>query len=382
MGSVWISIAASFQRDGRKGEKAVTPVPQETGITEYPSSAGILTAQTEEVAAPESRCIVCAGPLDESVGQLFDTRFGIDGSYEARRCSGCGLEQLFPVPTAAETKQLYESYYNFGGEKGTLYTGLRKWFFSSFLFRLWVQLDGDTAFHTRRGKGRLLDIGCNEGRGLQIYARNGYQVEGLELNETAAAVAREAGFRVYTDTLEGFIPATSYDVAVLSNVLEHSLDPKAMLSSVRRLLQPDGQVWITCPNSRSWLRSRFGPSWINWHVPFHIVHFSPQSLTHLLAKIGFTRVQVYQITPALWVASSLIAWMFARRGKPTRQLRNPWLVFSLVLLARVLLFPVLYLGNRLGRGDCLVAVASRPADVPGSQDGAAVLSRSLSVRSS
>ena len=232
-----------------------------------------------------------------------------------------------------------------------------------------------------RGNGRLLDIGCNEGRGLQIYARNGFQVEGLELNETAAAVAREAGFTVYTDALEDFIPANSYDVAVLSNVLEHSLDPKAMLSSVRRLLQPEGQVWITCPNSRSWLRSQFGPSWINWHVPFHIVHFSPQSLTHLLAKTGFTRVEVHQITPALWVASSLIARVFARRGKPTRQLRNPWIVFSLVLLARAILFPVLYVGNRLGRGDCLVVVASRPAE-SGSQDGAVGLSRSLSVRSS
>jgi 2-polyprenyl-3-methyl-5-hydroxy-6-metoxy-1,4-benzoquinol methylase len=355
-------------------EEAVTSVPQEPGVTEHPSSAEVLTAHTEGAAAAESRCIVCAGPLDESVGELFDTRFGIDGSYEARRCSRCGLEQLSPLPTTAEIKRLYESYYNFSGEKGTLYTGLRKWFFSSPLFRLWVRLDGDTAFHTRRGKGRLLDIGCNEGRGLQIYARNGFQVEGLELNERATAVARDAGFTVYTDALEDFIPATPYDVAVLSNVLEHALDPKAMLSSVRRLLQPKGQVWITCPNSRSWLRARFGPSWINWHVPFHIVHFSPQSLKHLLAKTGFTRVEIHQITPALWVASSLIARVFARRGKPTRQLRNPWLVFGLVLLARALLFPVFYFGNRLGRGDCLVAVAGWATDVPGSQDGTAVRS--------
>jgi hypothetical protein len=202
------------------------------------------------------------------------------------------------------------------------------------------------------------------------------------LNEKAAAIARERGFSVSTDVLDDFTPAIPYDVAVLSNVLEHSLDPKAMLLSVRRVLKPGGQVWISCPNSRSWLRSLFGPSWINWHVPFHVVHFSSHSLPHLLTDTGFTQAQIRQITPALWVASSLISRAFARRGKPTRQLRNPWLVFSLVLAARAVLFPLLYLGNRLGRGDCLVAVASRPADIPGSQDGTSILSRSLSVRSS
>jgi SAM-dependent methyltransferase len=330
----------------------------------YQSSAGVLKSEAGVSASRESRCIVCTSPLDESVRELFDTRFGIDGRYEARHCSRCGLEQLFPIPAPLQIKQLYESYYNFGGERGTLYMTLREWFFSSVLYRLWVRLDGDISFHTLRGRGRLLDIGCNEGRGLSIYTRNGFQVEGLELNEKAAAIARERGFSVSTDVLDDFIPAIPYDVAVLSNVLEHSLDPKAMLLSVRRVLKPGGQVWISCPNSRSWLRSLFGPSWINWHVPFHVVHFSSQSLPHLLTDTGFTQAQIRQITPALWVASSLIARAFARRGRPTRQLRNPWLVFSLVLAARAVLFPLLYVGNRLGRGDCLVVVASRPADIP------------------
>jgi hypothetical protein len=36
----------------------------------------------------------------------------------------------------------------------------------------------------------LLDVGCNEGRGLSLCADNGFQAEGLELNEAAAALAR------------------------------------------------------------------------------------------------------------------------------------------------------------------------------------------------
>ena len=305
-----------------------------------------------------SVCPACSAGLEPSVTQLFDTRFGIEGAYEARRCSGCGLEALHPVPPPQELKRLYESYYNFGGREQSLYAGIREWFFRSGIHRLWAALDGDICFYTRAGSGRLLDVGCNEGRGLKIYSHNGYQVEGLELNESAAAVAREAGFAVHTDLLADFQPSAPFDVAVLSNVLEHSLDPVEMLRDVRRVLRPGGQVWISCPNSRSWLRSAFGGYWINWHPPFHIVHFSSASLLSLLNDARFTDVELRHRTPSLWLASSIISRLFARRGRATRQLRNPLLLFGLMLGIRVLLFPLLYLGNRMGRGDCLVVTAT------------------------
>lgn len=217
-------------------------------------------------------------------------------------------------------------------------------------------MDGDISFHGRRGHGRLLDIGCNQGRGLKIYASNGYQVEGLELNETAAAVARESGLSVHTTLLSELDLNHYYDVAVLSNVLEHSLDPKAMLLDVHRLLKKGGQVWISCPNAESALRRLFGKAWINWHIPFHIVHFSSQSLRNLLSQAGFKTIEVRQITPGLWLTSSLMSCLFARQGKPTRQLRSLLVAISIPLL-KIISLPFTWWANRLGRGDCLTCVA-------------------------
>jgi SAM-dependent methyltransferase len=308
----------------------------------------------------ERQCVVCGAVTSEVLPQVMDTRFGVPGEYVICQCSTCGLEQTLPRPLPDDLKQLYETYYNFGGEQGTTYTRSREWFFASWLYRLWLVLDGDGSFHTRKGWGRLLDIGCNEGRGLKIYRHNGFTSEGLELNPRAAEVARSAGFTVHETLLEDFHPATPYDVVVLSNVLEHSLDPKRMLQDIARILKPGGWVWIACPNNQSWLRGLFGPAWINWHVPFHIVHFSPTTLRGLLVESGFTDVELRQITPALWVASSIITRMFASSGRPTRQLRNPLLMLALISFARAILFPLLYVGNHLGRGDCLVAVANIP----------------------
>ena len=106
-------------------------------------------------------------------------------------------------------------------------------------------------------------MGCNEGRGLRIYKQNRFLAERLELNERAAAEARKRGFRVFTDSLETFHSEQLYDVVVLSHVLEHSLKPREMLTHVARILKPDGQVWISCPNIESWQRDVFGRYWLN-----------------------------------------------------------------------------------------------------------------------
>jgi SAM-dependent methyltransferase len=345
--------------DGTEGRSRGKVRLAEVNATGHGPLAQLPNIQDEVQIRDGGSCLLCGGELKQSVTGLFDTRFGIDGIYGVACCRRCGLEQITPVPTPAELKNLYESHYNFGGEKGTLYTNLRERFLSSFLYRLWIRLDGDISFHGRAGQGRLLDIGCNEGRGMKIYAHNGFQAEGLELNETAAEVARRAGFTVHTCDLSHFNSPDPYDVVVLSNVLEHSLDPKQMLLDVARLLKSGGQVWISCPNTRSWLRKTFGSSWINWHVPFHISQFSAETLQKVLTQAGFTAVETSQITPALWVSSSVIARLFAKKGRPTRELRNPILMLGLLMVSRLFFFPGLWLGNQRGRGDCLLVMAAK-----------------------
>lgn len=311
------------------------------------------------VIASTQTCMLCGSAIKITSKDLKDTRFGIDGLYQIGRCVDCGLNQTYPAPSPTELKELYERHYNFGGQIGTAYSRLREYFLLSIWYRMWVRLDGDISFHLRRGSSRLIDIGCNEGRGLRIYARNGFQVEGLELNETAAGEARKLGFVVHTGTLEELDQSAHYDVAVLSNVLEHATDPRRMLSDVGRILPRAGEVWISCPNIDSWLRRVFGRYWINWHVPFHLSHFSAKTLSLLLQETGYTSISVRQITPSLWLSQSIIAYLFATDGKKTRQLRNPFLTTSLMFLTRLLLFPILWLGNRRGKGDCLIVTATK-----------------------
>jgi SAM-dependent methyltransferase len=302
-------------------------------------------------------CGICGHPCRVRLDGLFDGRFGAPGTFAVVECSGCGLEQTWPRPGAGELKELYERFYNAGIRADSAYHGLRESFFTSGLYRLWLTWDGDMGFHGRRGTGRLLDVGCNEGRGLSLYAGNGFEVEGLELNELAAALARRRGFRVHTMPLGQFRPQEPFDVVVLANVLEHAWDPVQMLAEVRPLLGPGGEVWISCPNAASLWRRVFGRAWVNWHVPFHLWHFSPAALRMVLQRAGFEIAAQESYTPALWLAQSLCVSLAAREGRANRVMRSAPMAAGLTLTARALVLPWFRHLNRSLTGDCLIVTA-------------------------
>lgn len=320
-----------------------------------------LADSSASTAADLGDCLACGGATTNVLRAVVDTRFAVPGRWDIHRCGRCGLEQTLPRPTGAELGRLYAAHYNFGGERDTRYVRWRERFFASPLYRLWLAIDGDISFHRVPGQGRLLDVGCNEGRGLAQYRAAGFAVvEGLETNPVAAAAAAARGFAVHRVDIGDHRPDKPYDVIVLSNVLEHALDPAAMLAEIARLLRPGGEVRISCPNAASWLRRLFGRDWINWHVPFHITHFTAATLTETVRRAGFAPTAMANATPGLWVAHSLIAALGARPDRPTRLLRKAPVVMAAVVLARGLLFPLLWAGDRLGRGDCLVLRATRP----------------------
>jgi len=99
------------------------------------------------------------------------------------------------------------------------------------------------------GHARILDAGCGTGGNLQFLSQFG-AVTGVELDDDAAALARERGtWPVVKGSLPDGIPfaAQQFDLIVLLDVLEHIEDDGASLRALQGLLAPGGVLVLTVP---------------------------------------------------------------------------------------------------------------------------------------
>jgi 2-polyprenyl-3-methyl-5-hydroxy-6-metoxy-1,4-benzoquinol methylase len=78
-----------------------------------------------------------------------------------------------------------------------------------------------------------------------------------------------------------------FDVITLWHVLEHVYDLKARLKQLKRILKPNGTMFIAVPNSASWDAKHYKKYWDGYDVPRHIHHFSRESFVKLFEENGF-----------------------------------------------------------------------------------------------
>lgn len=288
---------------------------------------------------PKPRCYLCGGPGGALYSGMRDRLFGAPGEWSLRRCDdpACGLVWLDPCPEVEDIPKLYRTYYTHRHENGPVLAAYRwlsrgaspptpgrpgpGWWarrVGGFLARAGVFRDAfqSSALWLPPGPGRLLDVGCGNGDFLARMHASSYEVEGLEPDPVASAVARGRGFRVTTGPLApGTFPANSFDVVTLSHVLEHLPDPVATLRVCRAVLRPGGRVVVVTPNARSLGVRTFGPHWRGWEVPRHLLIFTPTALAEAARHAGFAVVTVRTSGRMGWML-----WRYSDRLRAQGQL--------------------------------------------------------------
>ncbi len=147
-----------------------------------------------------------------------------------------------------------------------------------------------------RGK-RVVDLGCRYG---DLAARfvDGNEVVGVDIDrEAAAACARSLGIETHVLDLNGPLgfPDASFDVAVLSEVLEHLPYPDLVLQEIHRILRPGGVLVGSVPNgARLPNRISFLLRGVVESDPTHLWHYGPSSLGVKL-EVHFEGVEVRTI---------------------------------------------------------------------------------------
>ena len=162
-----------------------------------------------------------------------------------------------------------------------------------------------------RGPGRLLEIGCGNGRLLHLARQDGWTVRGLELSPfLAESVNQRLGIEVeVANFLEYRSPdGGRYDLVLLRHVLEHLPDCRGALNSIGSLLREGGRALLEFPNIEAldlrfqrWMRKTglHRRKYPEGYRPGHCNEFCRESFEYLLNATGFELVvwETYSYRP-------------------------------------------------------------------------------------
>jgi len=262
-------------------------------------------------------CMICHDEGTLLYQNLKDCLYASQGTWDIKHCPKCGLAWLSPRPFCEDVKNLYNEYHThnnpgimpfqqFALLRNTLYRVVLAAYFGysnlvknkvekiagSILSRVGLLRDpvgGSVMWLKALTGGKLLDVGCGNGKFLTKMRKLGWDVTGVEPDGQAVKLAREHfGLNIHEGVIEGTgFTDNSFDAITMSHVLEHVWDPISTLRECYRLLKPSGKLVIVTPNINSLGHRLFGKAWRGLEAPRHLYIFSPKALKICIEQANF-----------------------------------------------------------------------------------------------
>lgn len=132
---------------------------------------------------------------------------------------------------------------------------------------------------------RVLDVGCGIGYGTQILGDVAAHVTGVDVAKEAIAAATSRArngrctFRLYDGRHLPF-ENESFDLVTSFHVLEHVQDDAGFLAEIRRVVRPNGRLFLSTPNKAL----RVLPGHKHWWR-YHVREYTPVELRALLQGV-------------------------------------------------------------------------------------------------
>jgi SAM-dependent methyltransferase len=247
-------------------------------------------------------CIACAAVMQIRYRDMYDDRYGHPGLFDIYGCPSCGQAQTTPLLKDEDLSSLYGTYYPrrvidvdaLVKQVGTPAAS------EAVCRRRREGTDNQGQYLARLGM-TVLDYGCGAGASLMEAAALGADAYGIEADPNVKQVVDALGLRIHIGTLDDFPHKDlKFDLIVLNQVLEHIPDPTGLLARLAEMLKPEGKLVLAVPNVGSVFARFFKQAWINWHIPYHLHHFNPDSIRLFLEHCGWRVVSARTITPNLW----------------------------------------------------------------------------------
>ncbi len=217
---------------------------------------------------------------------------------------------------------------------------------------------------TNRSELRALDVGCGAGGMLGPLGRYG-SVTGIDMQEDLVAFCHERGFADVTVGSAYELPAAdaSIDLVTLFDTIEHIPDDVRALRECRRVLAPDGRLFISTPAYQFLFAN-------NDRVAHHERRYTAGRLRRTLLAAGLRPVKITYFNTLLFpailpaVLGKKLVERLSDPGDRTNLSHAPGRTLNTVLAAIMGSERHLLARTSMPFGHSIIAIA-RPADLDG-----------------
>ncbi|WP_430410963.1 class I SAM-dependent methyltransferase [Kordia sp.] len=196
-----------------------------------------------------------------------------------------------PQPSLEKLPSYYQSedYISHTDTKRNLFENVYHWVRSYMLSKKMALVTQ----HTKTGSQQVLDIGCGTGDFLKMAQEYKWNVAGVEPDAQARKIASEkTGIQIENNDWLAEVPDESFDAITMWHVLEHVPDLQAQIATLKRIVKPNGTIFIAVPNFKSHDANHYKESWAAFDVPRHLWHFSQKSIKQLFGKQDMKVVKI------------------------------------------------------------------------------------------
>ena len=238
------------------------------------------------------KCPVCDSININKISTASD--YLVSGeSFNIMECEKCSLRFTSPIPNENEIGKYYESdkYISHAKRVTSIFDLVYK-----IIRKFTLQSKRKTVEQfSKKQSGTLLDIGCGTGDFLIKMKNYGWEINGVEINNSARAIAEKSIGKTIFNQNEFFNSDKKYDAITLWHSLEHLHELKKYLQKISKSLNANGVVIIAVPNYNSSDAEYYQKDWAAYDVPRHLYHFSFDSMLELMTGFGFELIEHKQM---------------------------------------------------------------------------------------
>lgn len=202
-----------------------------------------------------SECVVC----NQISGQYY-REISTDQEYKIYKCSNCGLEYTYPIPTDSDLEKFYTGYNDILASKDI------------------SNLNAQEKLKTLQTYGLnseslMLDFGCGNGEFVDAAGSNCY---GIDLRNIENK-------RIYKKLQ--YLPINRFDFISLWGVLEHINDLLGTLIELAKYLKAGGYLALTTVNAEGRIPYYYKP-------PEHLTYWTKSSIKILAENLGLKVIKI------------------------------------------------------------------------------------------